>query len=594
MVEKNSSAQDVNLGFFDGEVSHSEVNQALLLADKVILFGEQTRLPYFPDDDPLPKLHAGDPLVLLFWKVFKKIPENLREALLGAPLSITLIRRDGLLFYDNFRRHQVLHIGRRRCTIYLPEMLLHAAEDTGYDYWAISEGVIYAAWMLLDYLLLVDVLKAYTEQVRRLPGYRLGAVQQLKLVEEHNRHRRESVDEGRSEVVEFVDGYRPRLIRVTGAQSLAEDSFILGREIFDPELEQKWAQNKMERIVQIFNYPQRFLFDRDIIHGAARQLAERSGQEVEPRSFADVLHDYRDALRFEPEPLMTELCKGVVPKPRALFLQRVVAMGKKGLRGFFEAYRTDEADVRELMHPLWMYLCSLSSDPAGIFSRVGRCRALGRQEIDEEMDRPLAGILIRLNKAANYAEMVAEVAEIGEPARQELATLIGQQRLEKEDEWEVFKVKKQMIVTRACEVLRKMQDGREGSPQREEKIDLHQDELILELLGNNPHRLTSDPSGLLMYLRAYQRSLEQFGPGDPDSDFLLAALLLRLDKSEHYPHLLEQVERLGAPAFSALHGIFEQIPEQDVRRRSILEQASSLWRRMVTRTHEQYQKRDKG
>ncbi len=160
MAELHSCAQNINLGLFDGEVSHAEINQALALADKVILFGEQTRLPHFPDDAPLPKLHAGDPLVLLFWKVFKKIPENLREALLGAPLSITLVRDDGLLFFDNFRRHQALHIGRRRCTLYLPEMLLHAAEDTGYDYWAIAEGVIYASWMLLDYLLLVDVIKA--------------------------------------------------------------------------------------------------------------------------------------------------------------------------------------------------------------------------------------------------------------------------------------------------------------------------------------------------------------------------------------------------------------------------------------------------
>ena len=89
----NSPERDVNLGLFDGEVSHAEVNQAIELADKVILFGEQTRLPYFPEDIRLPRLHAGDPLVLLFWRVLKKIPEALRASLLTAPLGLALNRR---------------------------------------------------------------------------------------------------------------------------------------------------------------------------------------------------------------------------------------------------------------------------------------------------------------------------------------------------------------------------------------------------------------------------------------------------------------------------------------------------------------------
>jgi hypothetical protein len=141
---------DVNLGLFDGEVSHARINTAVAKGDKSVLFGEQTRLPYFPDDEPLPKLHAGDPLVLLFWKVLRKVPENLRTALIEAPLSLTLVRDDTLLHFENYRCHQALHIGCRRRTIYLPEILLHAAEDRGYDYWAIAEGVIYAGWMIMD------------------------------------------------------------------------------------------------------------------------------------------------------------------------------------------------------------------------------------------------------------------------------------------------------------------------------------------------------------------------------------------------------------------------------------------------------------
>ena len=196
---------DVNLGLFDGEVSHARINTAVAKGDKSVLFGEQTRLPYFPDDELLPKLHAGDPLVLLFWKVLHKVPENLRTALIEAPLSLTLVRDDTLLHFENYRCHQALHIGCRRRTIYLPEILLHAAEDRGYDYWAIAEGVIYAGWMIMDYLLLVDVLTEYAELARKLPGYRLGEALQTRLVDDHNNHRRDHALEGRSEVAEFIE-----------------------------------------------------------------------------------------------------------------------------------------------------------------------------------------------------------------------------------------------------------------------------------------------------------------------------------------------------------------------------------------------------
>ena len=57
---------DVNLGLYDGEVSHERINAAVARGRKTVLFGEQTRLPYFPYDDRLPKLPANDPLVLLF------------------------------------------------------------------------------------------------------------------------------------------------------------------------------------------------------------------------------------------------------------------------------------------------------------------------------------------------------------------------------------------------------------------------------------------------------------------------------------------------------------------------------------------------
>jgi len=576
----------VNLGIFDGEVGHADINQALTLAPRVILFGEQTRLPYFPDDTRLPKLHASDPLVLLFWKVLKKIPDNLRYALIESQLSITLIRGENLLFYDNYRRHQAVHIGWRRHTIYLAEVLLHEAADKGYDHWAIAEGVIYAGWMLLDFLLLVDIFKTHRKLARKVPNYRIGEPQLLKLISRHNLHRRDSADQGRSEVREFVDAYKGQLVRYSAADVAAADPVELAHQVFDPACQQRWAYDKMSRIAQVFSYPRMFLFDRDIIHGVAYSLAVHRGEDIAPESFADALHDYEDSLRFDPKPLLAAFCKGVVPKPRAAFIEKVVELGDKGLRGYFVAYRQGETAAQDLVHALWMYLCSLSSDAAGVFSRLGRCRAWGRGDREEEeFERALCGILVRLDKAPNYAELSAEVTDMGEVARDELAELIEQQQLEEEDEWEVFKGKKQTIVTRACELLEQLQGGGEdGGQVQATGIDLHQDEIIVGVLQDSPHRHTSDPSAVLMYVRNYERSLKDFGPGDPDTGFLLVCVLIRLDRSEHYEYLLEQVPRLGTSALSAMYSVFDQIPERDMKRRTILKEARIRSAQMLAQT----------
>ena len=572
---------EANLGLFDGIVPHQQVNNALAKGQKAILLGEQTRLPYFPEDDRLPKLHAGDPLVLLLWKVLRKIPDNLRQAIVEAPLSLTLLRSNDLLYFDTYRRHQAIHIGRRRRTIYLPEGLLYSAEDRGYDYWALAEGIIFSSWQLLDYLLLVDIVKAYQALLKGLPSHRLGEALQLKLIETYSAHRRDSVEADRSELGEFADAYRRQLLALRPHEVVGEDCFGLAHELFDVQKERGWALDKMERIAQVFDFPCLFHFDRDIIHGLAHQMAEDRHQSVDPTSFADVLHDYRDALRFEREPLKTTLGKIVMPKPRAIFLQTVVLLGAAGLRNFFIAYgEGKEDDVRELVHPLWMYLCSLSSDPAGVFSRIGRCRAIGREGLVEDWERLLAGILIRLDRAENYKQLVAEVGSMGVNAREELLALVRTQRLEEEDEWEVFKGKKQGIVTHACIAL----DALDGIGKEAEEIDWHSDDKICAALADRPHRFSSDPSGILMYMRTYKNTIDRFGGGDPDSLFLLASILVRLDKHKEYDKLLECVYVMGKPGFSALHAVFEQIPERDMERQEILKRSRILWSRMMART----------
>ena len=595
------SSKDVNLGMFDGEVSHDEINRAIARSPKSVLFGDQTRLPFFPEDMRLSKIHSGDPLVLFFWRVLKKLPEKLRDALIYGPLSLTLVRDDALLHFRDYRHHQAIHIGRRRRTIYLPELLFQKAEEKGYDYWAIAEGIIYAGWMLLDYLLLVDVLKSYSEEVDAAGGFKLSEPYVRGYARRHNHHRRSHPEKAKSEIEEFVDGYRSSLIRIEAVNALSDEPFQLARQVFDAALEQRWAKNKMERIADLFDYPRLFLFDRDIIHGAALQLARDKRQSIEPSCFEDVLHDYRDALRFDPAPLMTTFCKGVVPKPRAIFIMEVVRLGSKGLTGFFAAYRAGEVDVLDLVHPLWMYLCSLSSDPAGVFARVGRCRALARQEIaggsqweggqHNDVQRAVIGILVRLDRSPRYKQLAAEVLDKGELARNELLQVIGLHRLRDEDQWATFRMKKQAIVECVCNLLDQLESAGDGSGDEvaarilDERREVHEDEELMSVLADNPHRHTSDPSAVLMYVRSYKRTLAEFGPADPDTNHLLAAILIRLDRLDNYRQLAKQVLRLGPPAISALNEVLELIPDRDEKRRDILQKARETLGHIMIERH---------
>ncbi|MBI2505272.1 MAG: hypothetical protein HYW07_18820 [Candidatus Latescibacteria bacterium] len=572
---------DFNLGIYDGEVDHAQVNQALAESPKAMLLGAQTRLPFFPADQQLPRLYVGDPLVLFFWKVLKKVPQVLREALLDSKISFTLIRGRSLLYFRDSRAHQAVHIGRRRRTVYLPEALFAQAEEKGYDYWAIAEGVIFASWLLLDYLLLVDLLRSARKMALGKPDFRLATPWLRRLVEEHNAHRRDHVAEGRSEVHEFISAYKGAFQQLSGAELAATDPFALARRLYDPALEQRWARDKMERVAEIFSFPELFLFDRDIIHQVAREQALALGQPLAPQCFAHVLHDYQDELRFDARPLLSTLGKWVMPKPRAVFLQEVVHLGGPGLRGLLDAYGRGESEVVPLIHLLWMYLCSLSSDPAGVFTRMGRCRALVLAGQEEGLEQALAGVLVRLDRAPGYEELLVQVKQMGEAARAELEELVQRQRLGEEDEWAPFKVKKQGIVLRADALLEELQEGGGSGGLRP---DLHTDPVVRQLLEDpHLHQHSSDPSGALLCQRSYLRSLAEFGPGDADTEFYLVGLLVRLDRSEHYEYLCRQLVALGAPAVSALYKVFDQISERDLQRQPIREQARLILARLMLR-----------
>jgi hypothetical protein len=580
MAHENKVGMVANLGLLDGSVNHQEVNEAIAKADKVILFGEQNRLPYFTEDERLPKLHAGDPLVLRFWKVLEKLPETYREALFERAISVTLVRGESLLFFENYRRHQALHLGLRRRTIYLPEVLFEQAQAQGYDHWALAEGILFAAWILLDYQLLVDVIDAYGQLERPLgaPGLDQAALLR-RLVAQHNLHRLAREAEAQAESEVFIAAYCSGLGQISHTLAQSQDPFILAHRVFDAAGEMQWAHDKTERIAEVFRFPRLFFLERDVIHGAAGRMATAQGQDLQPQSFADVLHDYKDALRFEAMPLLADLGKGVVPKPQATFIQALSRLGADGLIGYFCAYAAGDTLVMDLVHILWKHLCGQSSDPAGVYTRVGRCRALAKAGTTEGLEAAVAGILIRLDLAPQYSTLVAQVGLMGAVARQELTALVETLQLQDEDEWAAFKLKKKGIVLRALEQLAGFKEQEQEDQQAimlARRSAIHEDPRVVALLADRPHRFTSDPTAVLMYWRAYRRLAGEFGAADPDVNFLLASLLIRMDRAQDFPYFLEQLPRLGPPAVSALYHIFENMSADDQARAKIWQSARQV------------------
>ena len=58
-----------NSGLREGDITHAEVNEALRIAPKTVIFGQQTRLRLglLMEDEQLPRLHAGHDMVKFFY-----------------------------------------------------------------------------------------------------------------------------------------------------------------------------------------------------------------------------------------------------------------------------------------------------------------------------------------------------------------------------------------------------------------------------------------------------------------------------------------------------------------------------------------------
>ena len=73
---------------------------------------------------------------------------------------------------------------------------------------------------------------------------------------------------------------------------------------------------------------------------------------------------------------------------------------------------------------------------------------------------------------------------------------------------------------------------------------VHQEEALVELLDASAHRLTSDSSTVLMYVRTYKRTLlwgaRAGGPGYQLHQLPLPSILIRLDLTDDYEELVKK------------------------------------------------------
>ena len=332
----------------EGDLTHDEINAALEQAEKTIIFARQNRLRdgVLLPDDKLPRFHAGHDNVRFFYSAVRQLPEYFLDALLARDISVTLVVGTGMLCFRDVRNWCAVHAGRTRRTIYLPERILEVAHNNGYDYWSIAHILVTQGWKLLDFALLRDMIEAVRQQSMERGITVVGHAAFRRLLKRFNRHRStyESPtllaqrdksgipDAPINEAEAFMRQYEPRfvytlssILRSRGAQISSMGAHVLGANaedlleqirdlrqqdndalssdavaklLWDDYFETTGAQRQSEHLFEEMGFPDFFLLDRDILHPAARDMAEAAGQQVEPQNMAEARHDYRDSQRF--------------------------------------------------------------------------------------------------------------------------------------------------------------------------------------------------------------------------------------------------------------------------------------------------------
>lgn len=342
----------------EGDVSHEEANAAIAAADKTIIFARQNRLRdgLLLEDDKLPRFHAGHQNVKFFYSAVRQLPEYFLDVLLAKDISVTLVVGQGLLCFKDVRNWQAVHIGRTRRTIYLPEKLLSQAVDNGYDYWSIAHLLVTEGWKLLDFVLLYELVESIRQMMLNRFTTAVGYSAFRRLLRAKNGHRssyesptllerrkKTGISAPINELEEFLQLYEPRFLKRDFLAQLKEESRAgraleadeytvtassdaMAKQLYDEFYEGLWGERKATELFEELDFPDYFLLDRDIVHPAAREMAEAAGQPVEPQTMSDARHDFRDCQRFGLN----------VQMGTERFLEQAVTFGPDGAVGLIE------------------------------------------------------------------------------------------------------------------------------------------------------------------------------------------------------------------------------------------------------------------
>ena len=603
-----------NSGLREGDICHAEINEALRFAEKTVIFGQQNRLRdgmLLEQDEKLRRFHAGHDLVKFFYGGVRQLPEYLLDAVLDADISVTLVKDRDMLLYHHVRCHQSFHIGRTRKTIYMPENVLQSAFEKGYDYWAMSEVLIQETWPLLDYLLIVELVRRC--QVRLHERYSLGYYFIKDTLRELNKHRRELNETEDNEFMQFFRHYAESFY-AWGGEIRERDPYELADAVYDEERERVWASNKIDGIRYAFKFPTYFDLDRDIVHPAARAIAEQLGQSVAPETVEEVIHDIHDAARFKVSRQI---------KTDAL-LEQLLEFGAPGLQGLVERLACDAATgqtvitanqydgydiVQQLKQQLQTHSTSLPEGLPGSvsndfndllnarylhyvleeFHKFKRLPSHDREESLDYLEDLLYKIIgiVRPQLSEPEKKDIVSTSPNAIPSQKidhwiATAEYLLKDRTADSGDSLVFTVLKKLDLHPLYHSLLRDQ-AREVSGNVELTFgdDIREQVAqLLQLVPDQPYRCSSDPQAVRARLHQFER-LRRKSPDDKQLLTLLAALFIRLDRADNYAELVAYTRALGDGAKSALGEVLQLIHEEDEGRRKIREQAIAVLRQLL-------------
>ena len=564
-----------NSGLREGVIPHSDVNEVLRSCGMTVIFGQQTRLRngVLLPDRRLPRFHAGHDMVKFFYGAIRQLPDYFVTALLDANISVTMVEGPDLLVFHHPREHQSFHTGRTRRTLYIPEPVLAKAFELGYDYWALSEVLIQESWLLLDYLLLLDRVRRLQDRFKTRYTLSYGSI--VGNLRDLNRHRRDDelpVDASTDdEFTAFLRHYRDALFDLR-RDIVERDPFDVVDELYDETRERFWAGLKLYDISQTYNYPSYFHIDRDIVHGAAFDIARKLNMELEPATPADIMHDLWDEARFK-------LSRSIKTEE---LLERLITMGAEGFETFVGTVAEEQVYGYE-------YVTANRYDGYSIYNGFLRMLQGYSSGIIANTPGTIGYFYNRLHQHYLHArryEFFQQFKNQSARSQEENAYLVKEM---------LYRVIDQRLhYTRAPDFRRRVEFADSArflietgndlltppEPEVEAEclcgllacLDRHplyhteflaqyralsgndtvvikdniqpEVERLAQYLPDAAHRLSSDPQGLTTRLRKFA-ALRARDPDARELFALLAALFIRLDRAENYDHLVELASGAG-------------------------------------------------